>query len=189
LVVSSPVSAGKLCANAACPATSERFIALYPRLRELARAYLQRYPSDALAPTDLVHEVFLHLARRTVWRNDAHLLGIAACEMREVLITHTRRLMATKRGGGWRRVALGNELGVRAWPAAPRTDPSPIHEAIEDLATVHPRSALVVVMRYLAGMTIAEIASAMSLSKSTVEGDCRVARGWLSARLGTRVVA
>src|SRR5262245_35524206 len=81
----------------------ERLIPLvYPRLRELARRYLER-ESDCLTiqPTALVHEAYLRLTRieRMTWGGRTHVYAMAAREMRRVLVDRARAVSAQKRGG------------------------------------------------------------------------------------------
>src|SRR5262249_38072999 len=64
---------------------------IYEDLRVIARAQLRReYQSRSIEPTALVHEAYLKLVRGTnVDAADrAHLLGLAARAMRQVLIDH-----------------------------------------------------------------------------------------------------
>ena len=39
-------------------------------------------------------------------------------------------------------------------------------------------------MRFLAGMTVVEVARALDLSRSTIEAEWRMARAWLRRELG-----
>ena len=52
------------------------------------------------------------------------------------------------------------------------------------LADVHPRSALVVTMRFFGGNTDAEIATALNIAVRTVKRDWHVARAWLASEYG-----
>ena len=46
-----------------------------------------------------------------------------------------------------------------------------VHEALDDLATVDPRLAQVVELRYFGGLTEAEIAQALGVTERTVRRD------------------
>ena len=51
------------------------------------------------------------------------------------------------------------------------------------LAALDPRQAKIVELRFLAGMSIEEVADALGVSKRTVNLDWRMARSWLQNRL------
>jgi RNA polymerase sigma factor (sigma-70 family) len=59
-----------------------------------------------------------------------------------------------------------------------------VHEALDRLAELDARQAQVMTLRYFGGMTVAEVASALGVSVTTIEQDWRLARAWLAGRLG-----
>ena len=65
----------------------------------------------------------------------------------------------------------------------PDDDILAVHEALGSLETVHPELAKLVLMRYFAGMSIGETASALDVSPSTVERQWRAARAWLQREI------
>ncbi len=58
-----------------------------------------------------------------------------------------------------------------------------IDEAMKTLALMDERKSRVVEMRVFGGLTMEEIARVLQVSKSTAEGDWRMARAWLSRQL------
>ena len=156
---------------------------VYDELRRLARAYLGREsPGNSLQPTDVVNEAYLRLIdqRRVDWRGRTHFFAVGARMMRRVLVDHARGKKRLKRGGDWRRVTLtdcpvGGELGVEELLS--------VHSALEELATLDQRSAQIAEMRFFAGLTVKEVATALGVSISTVEADWAHARVWLRDRL------
>jgi RNA polymerase sigma-70 factor, ECF subfamily len=54
-----------------------------------------------------------------------------------------------------------------------------LHEAIERLATIDPRQARVVELRYFGGMNIEDTAEALDVSPATIKREWAVARAWL----------
>jgi RNA polymerase sigma factor (sigma-70 family) len=58
-----------------------------------------------------------------------------------------------------------------------------LDEAIERLLVLNERQGMVVVLRFFAGMTSAEVAETLEVSVGTVEGDWRLARAWLRSQL------
>jgi len=151
--------------------------AVYDELRHAARSLLVRQQSGAsLTPTSLVHDAFLRLTagERARWRSEAHFRAAAATAMRHILVDRARRKATEKHGGGWARVSLAlvGEVGVDV-------DVVALGQALDALAELDPRGAEIVQMRFLAGMTVDDIAAVLEVSGRTVERDWRAARAWL----------
>ena len=98
-----------------------------------------------------------------------HFLRWSGRVMRSVIVDFARRRTAARRGGGAAHVPLTTGL------ADDRTDSAEeilaVHEALDDLATVDPRLAQVVELRYFGGLTEAEIAQALGVTERTVRRD------------------
>ena len=58
-----------------------------------------------------------------------------------------------------------------------------VHEALDKLEREDPRKAEVVTLRYFAGLSVAECASAIGVSLRTVDNEWRFARIWLHREL------
>jgi RNA polymerase sigma factor (TIGR02999 family) len=131
-----------------------------------------------LQVTALVNEAFLRLtgARQLQWQDRAHFLGIAARLMRRVLVDHARARGYEKRGGGLQQVPL--EEGVAVFPELPFNVVA-LDRALEKLATVDPRKAQVIELRFFGGLTVDETAASLHVSGDTVKRDWRLARLWL----------
>jgi RNA polymerase sigma-70 factor (ECF subfamily) len=148
-------------------------------LRRLARIYMSRERKEhTLQPTALVNEVFVRLidAADIRWQDRAHFFGISARLMRRVLVDHARARGYQKRGGGARRVTLdGHDI------AAPdnQVDLLALDRALEGLAAVDERKCRVVEMRFFAGLSVEETATALDVSTDTVKRDWRIAKLWL----------
>ena len=54
-----------------------------------------------------------------------------------------------------------------------------VDEALTELAALDARQASIVEMRFFAGMTVAEVAEHLKVSKRTVESDWTMAKAWL----------
>ena len=70
----------------------------------------------------------------------------------------------------------------------PPLDPSGVDllaldEALDRLAALDARQARVVELRFFAGLTVDEVAEALSVSARTVASEWRLARAWLSRAL------
>ena len=58
-----------------------------------------------------------------------------------------------------------------------------LNDALDQLTTLHERQGLVVVLRFFAGLPVAQVAEVLEVSVGTVEGDWRFARAWLRSQL------
>src|SRR5690606_15964611 len=79
--------------------------AVYPELRAIAQRQLGGERSGhTLQATALVNEAYMRLSGldRIEWRDRVHFVHMAARVMREVLVDHARRRLASKRDGGER---------------------------------------------------------------------------------------
>ncbi len=134
-----------------------------------------------MQPTALVHEVYLRLLGKGSWQNRRHFFGACAEAMRRILIESARRRGRSKRGHG-RQPASLDEL---AQPGGIPTDELlALDRALGDLEALAPRKALVVKLRYFAGLSIAETAAALEVSPATVKLDWSFAKAWLHRQLG-----
>ena len=55
--------------------------------------------------------------------------------------------------------------------------------ALNDLARMNPRQALMVEYRFFGGLDLDETARALEVSESTIDRDWRAARAWLASEL------
>ncbi len=157
---------------------------VYDELRKLAAEKMaQEKPGQTLEATALVHEAYLrlvdvHHAER--WNSRGHFFAAAAEAMRRILVESARRKGRRKRGGDLRRLDVQlNEPAVEG----PGADILAVDEALAELAHEHPEKAELVKLRYFAGMTLAEAASALGISTATADRRWRYARAWLARHL------
>jgi RNA polymerase sigma factor (TIGR02999 family) len=159
---------------------AERLLPLvYDELRRLAAAKMAREAmAYTLQPTALVHEAWLRLGadRQIEWQNRAHFFGAAAEAMRRILIDRARRRHALRHGAGQARVNI-DDVEIAAGPTDEQV--LAINEALEKFATVDPRKAELVKLRYFAGLTIEDTARAMDISEPTAKRWWAYARAWL----------
>lgn len=153
---------------------------LYADLRRLARREHRRaaYPSDTLRTTALVHEAYLKLAHHGGFRDRGHFLATAALAMRQVLVSHARRRLADKRGGGAAPLPLDLDMGDGLL-AETEERILALEEALRRLEQSHPRLARVVECRYFAGYTEVETAEALGVTDRTVQRDWSKAKALL----------
>ncbi|HRX83908.1 MAG TPA: sigma-70 family RNA polymerase sigma factor [Phycisphaerae bacterium] len=156
---------------------------VYAELRAIAARCMRNQPADhTWQPTALVHEAYLRLIGKDdpAWSGRGHFLAVAAKAMRHLLVDHARRRLADKRGGDRQRVTLCDNLAQD--DAAP-IDALALDDALRRLATLHPRQAQIIELRFFGGLTIAETARALDLGTTTVEDDFVMARAWLAREL------
>ena len=165
------------------PGAESKLIPLvYPELRKLADRYMRRErPGHTLQPTALVNELYLRLMEQGQdSENRAHFYAIAAGLMRQILVDHARRHRSAKRGGGAPRVELDDSFNVGRYDQETLLD---IDDAIEQLAKLDQRQAVIVVERFFGGLTEEEIALVHGISARTVKREWSSARAWLRRML------
>ena len=165
-------------------AAGELLPIVYEELRRLAT---QKMANEAaghtLQPTALVHEAWMRLGGddAPAFQNRAHFFGAAAEAMRRILIEHARRRLAAKRGAGVEVVDLdGLEISC---PVADDDQLLAINEALEKLASVDPRKAELVKLRYFVGLNFEETAAALGIAVPTAKQWWAYARSWLSVEM------
>ena len=158
---------------------------LYGQLRRLARSRLAGGGRSVLLDTTaLVHESFLklHGAGRLKMEDRNHFLAYAASAMRSVVIDFVRRRTSDKRGGEAEHITLNTDVAEQL--GANDEEILEVHNALEALGKIDQRLVKVVEMRYFAGLTDAEIGSALGLTDRTVRRDWDRARLLLAGMLG-----
>src|SRR5262249_10755392 len=144
---------------------------MHGELQKLAAAHLRRERAGhSLQPTDIVHEAFLRLMPQKVhWENRRHFYGIASRMMRRILVDPPPPKRAAKREG------------PSGEPVSPSRVPDPaggvdidvlaLHEALSALELLDARQGRIMELKYFAGLTTDEIASAVGVSAATVKRD------------------
>ena len=162
-------------------ARADYFPIVYDELRRLAAAKLAgEKAGHTLDATALVHEAWLKLQSESAWDNSAHFFAAAAEAMRRILVDAARRRKAIRRGGGNGPVEL--ELDGIASPA--RDDELlDVDAALARLAAKDPVKADLVKLRFFAGFTADEAATALDLSPSTADRHWTFARAWLGREI------
>lgn len=165
------------------PEAHEKLMAaVYDELRKLAASYLRREREQDMQATTLVHDAYLRLIQQkeVQWQNRAHFFGIAAQQMRRILVDRAREHLAKKRGSGARKLSLDEALTLSE-------ERSPelvaLDDALDALAREDEQLARVVEQSYFAGMTHEEVAEVEGISVPTVTRKLRLAKAWLFREL------
>jgi RNA polymerase sigma factor (TIGR02999 family) len=161
---------------------------LYDDLRRVARGHLRRErPGHSLQATALVHEVFLRLVNvdRMTLKSRTHFFALSARLMRQILVDHARRQLASKRGGSVTVISLDEAASAAAATSTASVDVLALDEALQALSSFDVRQCRVVELRFFAGLNIPEAADALGISTATVEREWAMAKAWLHQRLST----
>ncbi len=156
---------------------------VYDDLRRRAQAMMRREGGGhTLQATALVHEAYMRLIQqdRVDWQGRAHFFAIAAQIMRRILVDHARGRLRAKRGGGQAKVSLDEGLPLTTERDA---DVVALDDALQRLATLDPRQAQIVEMRFFGGLTVEEVALALGVSKRTVEAEWTLIKAWMRREL------
>lgn len=171
--------------------------AVYPKLRELAQALLNRErPGHTLQATALVNELFLKLIAQREPRFDdrQHFYNACAKLMRLALIDYARGANRDKRGNGQQPLALLEEEhhprrtmvplhAELSWLNAAGPQMIDLDRLLNELAGIDPSLVAMFEARYLLGCTAEETAELLHTSKATVDRKVKFARAWLYQRL------
>jgi RNA polymerase sigma factor (TIGR02999 family) len=161
-------------------ASEELLPLVYDELRKLARDRLRHEPAgQTLQATALVHEAWMRLVDQSAapgWEGRGHFFAAAAEAMRRILVENARRKNRLKRGGDRDREDL-DEAAI----AAPESDDRllDLDRALELLQKHDPRKAQLVKLRYFAGLTLEQAATALGIGTSTADRDWAYAKAWL----------
>lgn len=168
-------------------ALDDLFSAAYEELRRLAATVRRNDPAATLSPTALVNEAWLKLADSPAVARTSplHFKRIAARAMRQVLVESARRRNADKRGGGAAVVTFDDAMSAVS-SVTTADDVLGLDAALEALAQIEPRQALMVESRFFGGLDVAETAELLGVSEATVLRDWRAAKAWLSRELRRR---
>jgi RNA polymerase sigma factor (TIGR02999 family) len=158
------------------------FSVTYEELRRLAASVRRSDPGATLNPTALVHEAWLKLASSPAFvaTSRLHFKRIAARAMRQLLVESARRRSSKKRGGSSPNVTFDEALGQ---PASYEQDILKLDVALEELARLNPRHAVMVESRFFGGLDVGETAELLAVSEATILRDWRAAKAWLAHEL------
>ena len=108
----------------------------------------------------------------------AHFYGAAAQVMRRVLVDHARSRKAKKRGSGERASMPTLDVAIEH-----PSDLIALDEALDALATISPKRAKVVELRYFGGLSVDETAEYLNVAPITVKRHWAFSRAWLFRQL------
>jgi RNA polymerase sigma-70 factor, ECF subfamily len=154
-----------------------------PELDRLAHRYMrEERPNHTLQTEALVNEAYLRLVdwKKADWRNKAHFLGMCARIMRQILVDHARAHTYQKRGGGCHNDPLEEAATLSPTRSEQFVE---LDDAMKRLASISKRKSDVVELRFFGGLSVAETAAALGVSRLTVIRDWNFSRAWLLAEM------
>ena len=164
-------------------ALDQLFSVTYEELRRLAYSVRRGDPSATLSPTALVNEAWMKLAKSpdVGATSRLHFKRIAARAMRQILVEAARRRNSEKRGGGVEITVCLDD----GWQKNPSGGDAilALNTALDSLAQMNPRQAVMVESRFFGGLDIPETAALLNVSEATVLRDWRAAKAWLANEL------
>ncbi len=155
----------------------------YPRLHRLADAFLARESSGVtLQATELVNELYIVLRRQrnVSFASRTEFYSFAAYLIRLMLRTRARDHNAYKRGAGHVRIPLSDAL---SWIDAVGPEILDLNRALDELAALDERKARLIELTAFLGLSSADAAELLGISKATADRDLRFTRAWLRDRL------
>lgn len=160
---------------------AERLMPLvYDDLRRLAAHYMRRERAEhTLQPTALVNEAYIRLADLKVpWADRAHFFAVAARLMRRLLVDHARSQQRIKRNA--MKISLDAAVNISTKPAL---DLIALDQALTQFATFDPRKVEIIELRFFCGLSNEDVATALGISRATVQRELRLAKAWLNQQL------
>jgi RNA polymerase sigma factor (TIGR02999 family) len=166
-----------------CVPADALFSSLYRDLHKMARRELAKRGSGmALSATTLLHEAYLDISGRegAAFPDRHRFLAYASRVMRGLIIDFARSRHAQKRGGNFEITSITTDVPEAVTDSKELTR---ISDAQDALATVDPRLAQVVDLKFFCGFSFGEIAAMQDVSERTVQRDWEKARIYLHQAL------
>jgi len=159
-------------------ALDELVTLVYQELKHRAAGHAADH-GHTLQTTALVNEALAKLlaAGLPQWQNSKHFYNTAAEVIRQVVLNHHRARIAQKRAAAFSSADLADIPASQE----PEIDFEALDLALTELSNIDQRRYQVVMLRYFAGRTDAQVAAALGVSEKTVERDWAAAKLFLRA--------
>lgn len=153
----------------------------YEELRRIARSLKRDDLGVTLNPTALVNEAWvkLSLSRDLQFVSPLHAKRTVAQAMRHILADAARARSSEKRGGDAIFITLIDSLDTMSCDQQFLA----LHYALDDLAKLNPRQAMMVECRFFGGFEVAELSDLLGVSDVTIGRDWKAAKAWLAAEI------
>ena len=161
---------------------------VYDELHRIADRFMRgQAASHTLQPTALVHEAYIRIVgssgENPGWNSRWHFFGAAAEAMRRILVENARRKQSLKQGGQYQRREA--DLDGLSQPET-AAEVLAVDESLGKLTRENSSVAKLVELRYFAGLTLEEAASASGISVRTAHRYWTYAKAWLHNEISAR---
>lgn len=162
---------------------------IVPELKKIAQGYMKaEKPGNILQTTALVNEAIMKLIPEQISFEDRkQFYRVVARRMRQVLIDYANKELTTKRGK--RAVEQLDEDMAKKISLSPRSrDLLRLDSALEELKDDYELRATIIESHFFIGLSIADVAKLLGLSKSKVEREWNRTRLWLKRRIPDEMI-
>ena len=148
---------------------------LLPELKKIAHKYMAgESPGHILQTTALVNEALIRLIPKELsFENRKHFYGMVARRMRQVLVDYAREQSTAKRGK--RSLDQLDESMAKIKAPSRSKELIALDAALTKLAQTDELKATIVECHFFIGLTVAEVATLLGLSKTAVEDEWKCA--------------
>jgi RNA polymerase sigma factor (TIGR02999 family) len=161
---------------------------VHSRMRTIARSIMRNErPGHTLQPTALVNEAWLKFSagRTQRYQNRQHFFSVAATDMRRVLLDDARGRLRQRRTAGADDL---NRLREAAAVDEQTEQMLALDQALNRLAEHGGRLAKIVELRCFCDLGVAETATVLEVSPTTVKRELQIARTFLGVQICNKVV-
>ena len=162
---------------------------IVPELKRIAHGYMKaEKPGNILQTTALVNEAIMKLIPEQISFEDRkQFYRVVAKRMRQVLINYANEELTLKRGN--RAVEQLDEDMAKPLALSQRSRALlRLDSALEELRSENELSATIIECHFFIGLSIAEVAQLLGLSKAKVEREWNRTRLWLKRRIPDEMI-
>ncbi len=166
-------------------ARDQAWLRVHEEVLKIAAAQRSKWSGNwTLETRVLANEVFIKLFARSTPapKSREHFFALLSKAVRQILVNYSEAQQAAKRGGKSAHVALEEELGISLAPEV-SDEILDLHGALGRFEQLDPRAAKVVELLFFAGLSHAEVAETLGISRATSERDWKAAQAWLNREL------
>ena len=156
---------------------------VYRDLKRIAASKIAKESANStMTVTALVHEAFMRLesSDKMTWKSRRHYFGAAAEAMRRILIDRARYYLRKRREGAKSALPLDEGLIVDGVKPAELVD---LDDALADLESFDEELAVILKLKYFAGLSAREIAQVYEASPRTMTRRIEAGRAWLLTQM------
>jgi RNA polymerase sigma-70 factor (ECF subfamily) len=164
-------------------ALDQLMLLVVEELKKIAHKYMRaERAGHILQTTALVNEALIKLIpEKMSFENRKHFYALVARRMRQVLVDYAKKQSAVKRGK-WSVEQL-DDRDLKDLSSEKSRELLLLDGALTELAQTDEIKATIVECHFFIGLTIAEVAELLGLSKTKVEREWKFTRAWLKREM------